>query len=512
MNDASVSSSLQLRPHPLSILSYLAKYLFLLLIPLLRGFLSALQGGLYHWLSSAWIDLLLVLGYLGLGVVIWLCYTLSPTPEGLYVRRGVFLREEYLLPRSRFSCITTVEPFYLKPFGGVFLRVDTPGGGLKQADLSVFLRKRDLPLLLKVSAPQQPPYLVRGYRPKSSYVFLLAALTSNSFAGVLLLSTLVSQIGEVLGHRFSEMLYGTFEEVARALAFGLPPAAAAIAYLLLFGYLLAFVSNLLRHGNFSVSRRGELLEIRSGLLTGRTYYLRRRQIGCVDIRRTLFTSILGLSSVFLQTVGYGKYDDDISALIPCTTRQHLESSLRLLLPEYHPSPRTVRPNWRSWGHYLYQGALLCGGVLLGAALSFWLFPTWQSLTFWVGLLCLIPSLWYTIVQLVDFFTAGLSFSQGCFTLRCAHRFYLHQVILPRERVASVRAVASLLQHRRGRCDLIVSIYSEGHRRYRVRDLSWSEVELLLQHAGMEGMAAAPQPKTTRYRPKLPSLLKKLYKQ
>ena len=511
MNDALSPSPIQLRPHPLSILSYLAKYLFLLLIPLLRGFLSALQGGFYHWLSSAWIDLLLVLGYLGFGVLFWLCYTLSPAPEGLFIRRGVFVREEFLLPRSRFSCVTTVEPFYLRPFGGVYLRVDTSGGGLRQADLSVFLRKRDLPLLLRASAPEQPPYLVRGYRPKSTYVFLLAALTSNSFAGVLLLSTLVSQIGEVLGRRFSEMLYGTFEEVARALAFGLPPAAAAIAYLLLFGYLLAFVSNLLRHGNFSVARRGDLLEIRSGLLTGRTYLLRRRQIGCVDIRRTLFTSILGLSSVFLQTVGYGKYEDDISALIPCTTRLHLESSLRLLLPEYHSSPRTVRPNWRSWGHYLYQGGLACGGVLLGGALCLWLFPTWEALTLWVGLLCLIPALWFTIVQLVDFFTAGLSFSQGCFTLRCAHRFYLHQVILPRERVASVRAVASVLQHRRGRCDLIVSIYSEGHRRYRVRDLDWTEVEQLLQKAGMEGMATPAKPKTTRYRTKLPALLQKLYK-
>ena len=46
--------------HPIVILQYLWRFLFLLIIPLLRGFLYALRGGLLPWLRGAWLDLLVV--------------------------------------------------------------------------------------------------------------------------------------------------------------------------------------------------------------------------------------------------------------------------------------------------------------------------------------------------------------------------------------------------------------------------------------------------------------------
>lgn len=146
-------------------------------------------------------------------------------------------------------------------------------------------------------------------------------ITSNSFAGMLLISTFITQVGNLLGEQFSEMIYGTFENVARTLAFGVPPAAFAAACILFFGYLCAFVASLARHANFHVLRRQNMLEIQAGLLTKRTYRIQTEKIGYLDIRRSLITCTLGVYSIFLSTVGYGKFKDDVSALIPCVRKR-----------------------------------------------------------------------------------------------------------------------------------------------------------------------------------------------
>lgn len=51
------------RTHPITILEFVSKYLFLLLIPVLRGlfYLLTTSHDFYNWLAGAWVDLLVVL-------------------------------------------------------------------------------------------------------------------------------------------------------------------------------------------------------------------------------------------------------------------------------------------------------------------------------------------------------------------------------------------------------------------------------------------------------------------
>ena len=72
------------------------------------------------------------------------------------------------------------------------------------------LRKKDCQKIVRMlQVPQglTPLSPMREYTPKNSYVFLLAMITSNSFAGMLLISTFITQVGNLLGEQFSEMIY-----------------------------------------------------------------------------------------------------------------------------------------------------------------------------------------------------------------------------------------------------------------------------------------------------------------
>ena len=93
------------RPHPLYILSNLWRYLFILLLPLVRGLYYvvinsfSLTGGfqlavnISNWLQGAWVDVLSLLAFLSLGVLLWATFVVELTADGLLVRRGVFRRE-----------------------------------------------------------------------------------------------------------------------------------------------------------------------------------------------------------------------------------------------------------------------------------------------------------------------------------------------------------------------------------------------------------------------------------
>ena len=94
----------------------------------------------------------------------------------------------------------------------------------------------------------------------------------------------------------SSDLYDTFRLVANTFAFGVPPAAAALAVLLFIGWFVAFTANVIRYRNLTVIRQGFYLNIKGGLFNIREYNLLPNAISYVDIRQTLLTKFLVLLS------------------------------------------------------------------------------------------------------------------------------------------------------------------------------------------------------------------------
>ena len=481
-------------PHPLFIIRNLWQYLFLLLIPMFRMLYSLivnsfswihgfhLEINLSAWLKGVWMDAAVAMLILSLGVLQWLCFAIEVSKDGILIRKGIFRREVRFIPVSRCHCILTMEPFHLKIFKALEVRVDTPGGGTKQADLSLLIGRSNCIQMLNIlryrstiSGFSQPTV----YSPKSRYVFILAMITSNSFAGLILISTFITQVGNILGQQFSEMIYGTFENVARTLAFGIPPAAFALACVLLFGYLFAFVASLSRHANFHVVRWKDILQVKAGLITKRRYSLQVEKIAYLDIRRSLLTFVLGVYSVFISTVGYGKFRDDVSALIPCVRKKQLEKNMSLLLPEYHLSQRSLCPNRvRSIFRYTWRSAALLVLLQAGRLVLCGFFPSWQELIRWVCLMASFPMVWLLAVKVIDLNTAGISYKDGCYTLRYSKGFSLHQVVIRPERIAKIKRVQSIFQRRTGRCDLYIYSYSEGTNVHHIRDLKKEDAEKL----------------------------------
>ena len=269
------------RTHPVTLLQMIWRFLFLLIFPAARGFLTALSGGnVAEWLDGAWKDILIIAAILLLAFLQWWCLRYRWESVGLSIRRGVLFRQRMFIPAAKIITMSLTRPFYLKPVGGVRLRVDTWAGAGNSTDISLILSKKAAESIFskRENALSDLDFAPREYHPKGLYVTCLAAILSSSFAGVLFFATFISQTGSLLGQEFADRITGTFERLTRAIAWGIPPATVAVAYLIIFGWLYSFIRNLIRHKNFVVRRRKNELYIDSGIITNRSYSIRLDEI------------------------------------------------------------------------------------------------------------------------------------------------------------------------------------------------------------------------------------------
>ena len=306
----------------------------------------------------------------------------------------------------------------------------------------------------------------RVFRPHSLYVAALSAFLSNSFAGVLLASAFINRAGTVLGEELEGRVLSTLTQISGWLAFGIPPVAATVGLIILVGWFIGFMGNLLRLTRFRIERTERALTVNLGLITRRTYSVLVEKINYLDIRQSLMTKLLRLYLVFIQATGYGKGKNEVAALIPSATRKDLAATMTMLLPGIRPHARAVRPQKSAWLRYVFLPLLLLPALPIATYIALRLLPAWRDVIRFFGLMLWVPILWLLLLKLVDYFTAGLCREGGTLTLRYSKGFMLHTVVVPINRAAMTVCSRSVLQRRGGGCDIIVYTYSESGRMVR----------------------------------------------
>ncbi len=468
-----------LRAHPFTILNNLWRVFYLVIIPVVRGFFYALQGDFTKWVKGAWIDILILFIMIGVAVWSWLRVRYRFDEYAMHMTSGLLVRRTSHIPWSKVITLSVYNGFFLKPFHTVHLRVDTLGGSFKNADFAIYLSPRRAEELM--CSVRKASCLKKGcvYAPNSFSIFALALLNSNSLAGVVFIATFFTQTGKLLGQEFADVLIGTMENVARNVAFGIPPAAAMLAYLVLLGWLVGFFFNFFRYKNMKVYRNQESLMITGGLFSQREYCMRYADIYFIDIRQSITSKLLGLFSLYIFVVGYGKDKEGISCIIPTELAPKFQKDCQLLFPAFQVMPRHLRPCKGGLLRFLSEPLYVLLGITVGMLLFIFLFPGWRSFVLFVGLMMMVPALAFFTIRVMDFYTNGISFDGENYTIRYSKGFYLHTVVLPVRFVTMVEVRQSFFQRFRHTCDLYIRSKSEGQVVHRCRNLSFKAIDTIL---------------------------------
>lgn len=489
------------RQHPYALLGYTSKNFWLLLIPLVRG-LAALKFDFYRWAEGAEWDILVLTAMIAAAVIRWYFTRYEISDDCMRVTVGMVIRRSMEVPYKNVCAATTEESPLHRCFGIVKAYVDTDAasGRKKSADISLFITKADRARLFNcLSGEFSKDCTKKGitctYKVSKPGLIVFSLLFSSALSGVTLLITVLSGgtdiIGQQLERDFLNIVNGLSDAVAGFIGkiiAGISPAGIAVSIIIGAGFLISFVINIMRHINFTASRRGKCIIISGGLVVRRMYCINSRKINMTDMRQNLLMKFFRVTSVHVNCTGYGKRKNEIPVFVPICPEKKVygrkgtssgNTAMDMLLPGFSRCESYINPKATYIWRFMWPPALLIFAVL-GAGLCLLVyFPHWHSLIAFLTVMCEIPSVWLLFVKACAYCTNGVNITDASVCAKYCSGYDFHTVNVPRERVAEIRIYQSIFQRMNRSCDVIIYTSSEYIGSHRVRNIPITEVQELL---------------------------------
>ena len=299
-----------------------------------RDYLSNPHFWLYVSLASLGIFALAV----GYHIACYLTQTYELTEDALIFRKGIFVKQEIIVPYERMQTIKKNQWFYMIPFGLVRLMVETAAHSGKEAEVDLPLvpyalydeleaRRRNETQIISKEKTRQADFSL------SSKDLLTFALTELS-----LLAPVVLMFGvlQVIPDSVQDKLWGQFSQLVIVVAVAL----FCVAYLLTAIFMV--LKTVIKYANFQIFQESTgALRIEYGLLEQKSQVIPMSKIQGVRIKQNIFRLFLGLVSVDLLIAGgQEKQEGEKESLtthpilIPVTKVSEVEVYLTHFLPDF----------------------------------------------------------------------------------------------------------------------------------------------------------------------------------
>ncbi len=292
------------------------------------------------------------------GFLSWRATTYEVAGGAFRLRQGVLQKNERTIPLDHVQSVDTVQGIIQRLFGVVEVRIETAGGGASEPDASLpalgleatgALRRgiegsRREPIETEKEAAG--PTILRRLGTRE---LLIAGATSGQIGVALSLVAVVSQLfddflSESFAQRFVEALAprSVTTVLILALAFGL------------FAWLLAIGGTVLVYAGFTLSRNGDFLYIRRGLLERREATIPLARIQAVRIVEGVLRQPFGLATLHVESAGYGEDSGVSTTLFPLLPRREVQKLLLDATPEFAVMPALNPLPARALRRYLFR--------------------------------------------------------------------------------------------------------------------------------------------------------------
>jgi putative membrane protein len=430
---------------------------------------------------------LLVLGFVVLavlagvwGFLAWRATTYAVAGGALRIKRGVLSKNERTIPLDRVQAVDTVQGLVQRLFGVVEVRIETAGGGNDpDASLSALGReaaarlRRELGGNRAASVVEEEATSGEIWR-LSNRDLLIAGATSGRIGVALSVVAVASQVlDDLLPARFAERAFEALAPRSVTAVLVLIPAFA------LFAWLLAIAGTVLAYYGFTLSRDGDYLHIRRGLLERREATIPLARIQAVRISEGPLRQPFGLAMLRVESAGYGENAGVSTTLFPLLPRSEVLDFLAAMAPEFAVAPTLNRLPARARRRYILRAGLPF--AILAAALgALALFPLDRPPLAALALLLLALAV---PLGLLRYRGAGWSLEGDRLVVR-SRMLALTTAIAPRRRLQSRNVETSPLQRRVRLATFEARIASgSGGASLSVTDLDASDASRLLENLG-----------------------------
>ena len=446
----------------------------------LPGVVLLMSQGFSLWTVTLFLLGILVVSALAAlwGFLSWRATTYAVTGNSFRLRQGVLQKNERTIPLEHVQSVDTVQGIIQRAFGVVEVRIETAGGGVSDPDASLAALDRDAAQTLRreIEGSQEErseettgPTVLRRL---STRELLVAGATSGQIGVAFSLLAVGSQfLDNFLSVDFVRRLVETLAPNWLMVALILVPAG------LLLAWLLAIAGTVLAYTGFTLSREGDFLYIKRGLLERREATIPLSRIQAVRISEGVLRQPFGLSALRVESAGYGE-DAGVSAtLFPLLPRDEVEEFLAGAAPEFAVVPAIEPLPRRSLRRYVFRATIPALLVSVAALVCLTLFGS----AFWLlSLLLIPPSAAYGWLRYRD---AGWALEGERLLVR--HRLLGRKTaVAPRRRLQSRGVTSNPFQRRLRLATFVAEVASgSGGSALRVKDLDAGSAGMLARDLG-----------------------------
>lgn len=494
------------RLHPVAMVIGAVRTLRRWIGALAAGGAAALFGGGMPLQAVIFLGVfLVVVGSAVGGFLSWRATTYSVSGGAFHLRQGVLQKNERTIPLEHVQSVDTVQGVIQRLFRVVEVRVETAGGGGSEPDasLSALDPAAAEALRREIESSRRETFRAEDEEPSGPSVIrrlgmrdlLIAGATSGQIGVALSLVAVGSQIfDDFLSESFLERVY----EVLAPESF----LAFAILTLLvgLFAWLLAIGGTVLAYTGFTLSRDGEFLYIRRGLLERREATIPLARIQAIQVVEGVLRQPFGLAMLKVESAGYGEDAGVSTTLFPLLPRRETKRILSDAAPEFARDPALKLLPARARRRYMVRAALpvlvplavalpvlsvvdlhpslypFAGGPVLEAR------PSTATFVLFAGAV-LFLTLAAAFHGWLRYRAAGWACSGDCLVMR-SRLLGRTTAIVPRRRLQSRSVVRSPFQRRARLATLRARVASGGGgTEFGVVDLESASAETLLDRLG-----------------------------
>ncbi|MGN0622248.1 MAG: PH domain-containing protein [Porcipelethomonas sp.] len=478
------------REHPLKIIKYAAKNIWLLIFPLIRGIRSMRLdfNALYSWIRGAWFDILIVLLILGFGYLSWRFTSFDITDQQIVRKSGIIIKHRVSVPFKNISAVTAEHSFYLRPFYAVRLNIDTRAGAFSASDMSLLIRRRDLRSINR-KMPRSEHHAGKKslvIQPKWFAIVFFSLVFSSSLSGTVYIAAFLFQSGRFARTLIEKEMGDVLKlanSVSAKLAMGIPPAAVLLGIIIIATWLFSFISNMFRYAGFSMKKDSNALRVKMGVGTKRQYHIILSKINHVDLRQNLIMKFFKTFSVNISCSGYGDEKNELPVLLPILNRRQANRALDLIGFRKYAVKRKIKVSRQAVVSYLGYPSLVIFLIPIVSDIIVHFFPSLDGFFFFVKIMGEIPVLWMFIVKTIALMSSGITIEDDFCCIRYSRFYAFHTILADRENLVKIQIIQDPIAKKIGRCRMDFYFSSESVRCNKLKGVKYSDAKKIMDHFG-----------------------------
>lgn len=476
---------LSFRQHPIKIIKYTAKYLWLLLLSLGK-YLIATHFDIKSWVEANLFDLVILLAIFGFAFIRWITVYYELGKDRIITHTGFLGMTETIVYFEEIASVSLCQGPISNLVHSCTVYIDTDAKCVQSTDIRIDLTKSRAMEIYHIISRKAVSSTSFVYKADKKQLFAFSLLFSSAISGAVVLLTILYQVYRITDDEFNKRLIDTVNDQVQIIE-----SSGIWVYFLAGGsaialvFVLSFVSNLMRHWDLTCKRGKDFLRVRSGKGARRHHLLRKKYINYLDFTQSFLMKMFNICSVEVSCTGYGKRRKEISAIIPITTSKDAVMSARMLVPEFTLCKTQLKTNKACIPGFIILPALSAlVPVALGIVMQHF-FPERKTQILFIEIMTALPLLWLTIVKCEAAVSTEFGFSADNVTLSYCRWYTFHKIALKKERITKVAVRQNPFARLFGTCTVIFYTTGEKTRRHLVGGVNYKRTIKLLKDNGYD---------------------------